>query len=130
MATFDRDHIERLLDERLASLQRTRAGIIREGEGMLGGELAQIDNHPGDMGTETFERELDQTTQVFLAEEERRIADARRALANGTYGTCASCGAEIPPARLEAMPEAVRCVSCQRGLEGLRSQKNAPRAEL
>ena len=130
MTTFDRDHIERLLDERLAALQRTRAGIIREGAGMLGGELARIDNHPGDMGTETFESELDSTTQGFLDEEERRIADARKALANGTYGTCVSCGAAIPPARLEAVPEAVRCVPCQRGLEGLRTQKNAPRPEL
>ena len=130
MATFDRDHIERLLDERLAALQRTRAGIIRESEGMLDGELARIDNHPGDMGTETFERELDSTTQLLLDEEERRIADARRALANGTYGTCVSCGAEIPASRLEAVPEAVRCVACQRGLEGLRAQHNGPRLEL
>ena len=130
MATFDRDHIERLLDERLAALQRTRAGIIRESEGMLDGELARIDNHPGDMGTETFERELDSTTQLLLDEEERRIADARRALANGTYGTCVSCGAEIPASRLEAVPEAVRCVVCQRGLEGLRAQHNGPRLEF
>lgn len=130
MTTFDRDHIERLLDERLAAVRRTRAGIARESEGMLGGELARLDNHPGDMGTETFERELDTTTGVFLDEEERRIADARRALANGTYGTCVSCGGEIPRARLEAVPEAVRCVPCQRGLEGLRAQRNAPRTEL
>ena len=130
MATFDRDHIERLLDERLAALQRTRAGILRESEGMLDGELARIDNHPGDMGTETFERELDSTTQLLLDEEERRIGDARRALANGTYGTCTSCGAEIPASRLEAVPEAVRCMPCQRGLEGLRAQHNGPRLEF
>ncbi len=130
MTTFDRDHIERLLDERLAALQRTRAGIRRGSEGMLGGELAQIDNHPGDMGTETFEREMDSTTEAFLTEEERRIADARRALENGTYGICAGCGTEIPAARLAAMPEAVRCVACQRALAGLRAQQNAPRAEL
>ena len=31
----------------------------------------------------------------------------------GTYGGCAGCGAEIPFERLEALPGARRCVSCQ-----------------
>ena len=30
----------------------------------------------------------------------------------GTYGTCAECGEEIPEARLEARPLSVTCVSC------------------
>jgi RNA polymerase-binding transcription factor DksA len=34
-------------------------------------------------------------------------------LKNGTYGFCLSCGKEIPWKRLEAVPEAKRCVECQ-----------------
>jgi DnaK suppressor protein len=30
-----------------------------------------------------------------------------------TYGRCADCGSEIPPGRLEARPDAARCVNCQ-----------------
>lgn len=30
----------------------------------------------------------------------------------GTYGLCISCGATIPPARLEVLPAAVHCVPC------------------
>jgi DnaK suppressor protein len=30
----------------------------------------------------------------------------------GTYGTCASCGTSIAPARLEARPLAAHCVGC------------------
>lgn len=30
----------------------------------------------------------------------------------GTYGICESCGAEIAPARLEAQPDATRCINC------------------
>jgi DnaK suppressor protein len=30
----------------------------------------------------------------------------------GTYGTCADCGATIPAERLEARPLSIRCVSC------------------
>ncbi len=35
----------------------------------------------------------------------------------GTYGTCTSCGDEIPAARLEAYPWASVCIDCARTLE-------------
>jgi len=31
----------------------------------------------------------------------------------GTYGLCESCGQPIDPARLEALPQARRCMSCK-----------------
>lgn len=34
-------------------------------------------------------------------------------LAAGTYGRCEDCGGPIGRARLEAIPEATRCVTCQ-----------------
>ena len=34
-------------------------------------------------------------------------------VADGTYGTCSSCGEPIPPARLEARPESTLCVACK-----------------
>ncbi|MEO5765250.1 MAG: TraR/DksA C4-type zinc finger protein [Casimicrobiaceae bacterium] len=38
-------------------------------------------------------------------------------VADGTYGACVDCGADIPYARLEAYPAAIRCVACQERLE-------------
>ena len=35
----------------------------------------------------------------------------------GTYGACVACGGWIEPARLEAIPYAERCLSCQRETE-------------
>lgn len=122
MTEPDRQAIERTLDERLEELRRTRAGMRRESEGMLSGELSHVDNHPGDEGTETHERELEVTTELFLDEEERRIDEARRALAEGRYGKCVDCGEEIARERLAAVPEAVRCLDCQRHFEGIHSQ--------
>jgi DnaK suppressor protein len=46
----------------------------------------------------------------------RRLQDIEGALErleSGTYGRCADCGAEIPAARLRAMPFADRCRDCQ-----------------
>ncbi len=40
------------------------------------------------------------------------VHDALARLANGTYGLCLSCGDAIAPARLEAMPTAILCISC------------------
>jgi DnaK suppressor protein len=42
---------------------------------------------------------------------EETVAALRR-LDDGTYGICESCGRSIPFERLEAIPEARRCVGC------------------
>jgi len=128
MANFNRQQVEAALDRRLEEIRRTRTAMHRASEGMVSSELAHLDNHPGDEGTETFEQELEATTDVFLSDEEQRVEDARRALAAGTYGTCVDCAQEIPSPRLAALPEAVRCVDCQRHVEGGNSQRR-PAAE-
>ena len=122
METSERHRIEARLEERLEELVRTRVAMHRSEDGSRDAELAHVDNHPGDLGTETHDEELSETTSIFFEEEERRIAEARQALAGGTYGTCTGCGRPIPSERLEAAPEAVRCLDCQRHFEGLHRQ--------
>ena len=123
LGSEDRARIERLLDARQEELIRTRAAIRRSHEG--GSELARLDNHPADEGSELHDQEVDQTTELFLEEEERRIAEAREALANGRYGVCRDCRRPIPAERLKVMPEAVRCIDCQRHFEGHHRQRAA-----
>ncbi len=41
------------------------------------------------------------------------IDEALERIAEGTYGICVACGAEIQPKRLEAVPWARHCVTCQ-----------------
>lgn len=115
--------IEARLDERQGQLARTRAAARRSVDGMRASEVSRPDNHPGDTGTELHDEELDETTEVFFDDEARRIADARRLLAEGRYGDCVDCGRTIPAERLAAMPEAVRCIDCQRHLEGAQRQR-------
>ncbi len=118
----ERESIEARLDARLEELKRTRVAMHRESEGVRGSAFAHVDNHPGDLGTDTHEEELDETADIFFDEEERRIAEARRALTEGTYGICVDCHRPIPPERLKAVPEAVRCLDDQRLFEGLHRQ--------
>jgi RNA polymerase-binding transcription factor DksA len=93
--------IEARLDARLEELARLRAAMRRSSAGMRDSELAHVDNHPGDLAGELLEEEIEQTEEIFIEEGERRI----------------------PQARLEAVPEAVRCVGCQRRFEGRHRQQ-------
>jgi DnaK suppressor protein len=122
MTEEERKRIEERLAARLDQLARTRAAMRRSGEGMRSSELSGLDNHPGDRASELHDEELDETTEIYLEEEERRIAEARRALDLGTYGVCKECHETIPPERLNVAPEAVRCIDCQRHFEGLHRQ--------
>ena len=54
---------------------------------------------------------LEGVDEVLRAEiQQIRFSLAR--IENGTYGTCAKCGNDIPRARLEARPIATRCIDC------------------
>ncbi|RCW46557.1 TraR/DksA C4-type zinc finger protein [Paenibacillus prosopidis] len=74
------------------------------------GELSPIDNHPGDLATELYDREKD----VALLEQEDlhliRISAALEAMDNGTYGICKTCGEPIPFERLDAVPDTLFCI--------------------
>jgi RNA polymerase-binding transcription factor DksA len=41
------------------------------------------------------------------------IRQALERIQNGTYGICIACGDEIPIERLQAVPGACRCATCQ-----------------
>ena len=122
MPQIDPVQVKARLDERIRQIEERREAIRRDDEGMRD-ELADYDQHPGDQGTETYIQEMDATTDIILDEEEQRVKDARRALDEGRYGICVDCGKEIPPERLEAAPESIRCVDDQRRFEALLRQR-------
>ena len=80
-------------------------------------ELSVVDEHQGDIGTETFEREKDlsiiESVQAGLQDIERAL----QRLADGSYGTCEICGKDIGDDRLDALPAARFCVEHQAEVE-------------
>jgi RNA polymerase-binding transcription factor DksA len=127
MPEIDEKQVSERLDQREREIEERRRGLGGDADAR-DAELAYYDNHPGDQGTETFMQEMDETTEMILDEEASRVRQAREALANGTYGTCIDCGKEIPAARLEAIPESVRCVEDQRTYEARLRQGGGPAA--
>jgi hypothetical protein len=72
------------LEEMRADLDRSIAVLQGEGPGPVAGS-----GYPQDSG------------------------DAGAILSEDTYGQCTDCGHEIPEGRLDARPDAARCVACQ-----------------
>ena len=70
-----------------------------------------------DHATGTHDREVDDTLEENAEEILREIGAALALIDDGTYGTCAACGDEIPPERLAAVPYATLCVEDKRRLE-------------
>lgn len=54
-----------------------------------------------------------ETIQRILDEDAVQAEHARDRLAHGDYGVCEDCAQTIAPERLEALPDATRCVGCQ-----------------
>lgn len=107
-----------LSTEQLATL---RAGLEAE-EQRLRSELAEIDHSDNaelsfdanfaDSSQVTAERgELDALSQA-LVDGLEHVTQAIERIDNGTYGHCQECGAEIDFDRLQARPEARRCINC------------------
>ncbi|BAQ08487.1 dnak suppressor protein [Bacillus sp. OxB-1] len=74
------------------------------------GELSMYDNHPGDMGTELFEREKDLALNIHAEGELGKVEQALQALEDGSYGKCEVCQTEIDFERLEALPYTTVCI--------------------
>lgn len=110
----------RLLTEertRLEDLRNRIDGTGEEGQEDSLSELSTVDQHPADVGSETFERTKDLSVQEDV---DGRLADIERALGKldaGTYGTCEECGRAIPDERLEAVPAARFCIEHQSAQE-------------
>lgn len=84
-------------------------GLLRSFAHDSTGELSSIDNHPGDEGTELYEREKDIALYEHARQHVDEINHAIHAMEAGTYGKCEVCQAEIPLERLQAIPTTTFC---------------------
>jgi DnaK suppressor protein len=59
------------------------------------------------------DRATAETIHRILDEDAIQAEHARARIAEGGYGVCEDCSVKIAPERLEALPDATRCVNCQ-----------------
>ncbi|MEW8978653.1 MAG: yteA family sporulation protein [Symbiobacterium sp.] len=120
---------QKLLDEREA-YQRQVAMIEETGLGTSQGDQLQedstLDNHPADLGTETFERSKDLGLRANALHRLSEIDAALERMERGDYGICEDCGRPIAPERLEVFPSATTCVECQQRREAMQGRFHRP----
>ncbi|HEV3464641.1 MAG TPA: TraR/DksA C4-type zinc finger protein [Actinomycetes bacterium] len=113
---MDKATASRRLEEERTRLQGIRDDLQREraeATSDTGEELSSFDQHPGDVGTETFEMERNVSLLEQVENELEEIETAFGRLERGEYGRCQACGRPIGDERLEAMPAARFCIEDQ-----------------
>lgn len=74
---------------------------------------AEYPQDPADAGANLSETERTEAVLAVARVQRGAVLEALHRIELGTYGTCADCGKGVPEGRLEAKPEAARCVACQ-----------------
>jgi DnaK suppressor protein len=105
--TVARKRLEEMRDD----LDRSIAILQGESSGPLAGEGYPQDS--ADAGSALSE--TDRTEAVLHSARGQRdeVLAALARIEQDTYGRCVDCEGEIPEGRLDARPDAARCVNCQ-----------------
>ena len=105
-------------------LQQLRHDLIEQIRQQRGGKIGRAeaagDRHDvqsGDWAQFDGERDLAMALDQRETAELQAIDAALKRIANGSYGCCSDCEAEIPAARLHASPTTLRCLACQERAE-------------
>ena len=119
---LDLDHFRGLLLMQHAQISRALVAIHTDSSTSLEdatGELnsSSLDDHFGDLATETHDREVEAGLEENADEVISEIDAALKRIDDGTYGLCAACGKPIGKERLEARPWATLCIDDKRRQE-------------
>src|SRR6266567_5642306 len=102
------------LEEKQAELQQHIASLT--GSPAQAEDAIQASDGVVELEEEAVDLEETDVEQAILDNERALLVEVQQALAridNGTYGICSNCGQPIPEKRLEAIPWATLCVTCE-----------------
>ena len=112
-ATAFQRQLEGMRSALLAQIAEQRGGVVSRAEAAAEHFVRHGDS-PAQVATE---REIEFAIDAHELAEVNAIDAALARIGAGVYGECADCGCDIPPARLHANPEALRCIRCQESFE-------------
>jgi len=101
--------LSQMLRDRQSEI-KNKLRLLRE---VLPAESSQVKDAE-EQSMEDFVLGMDFALMEMESETLKKIDEALRRLADGTYGDCAECGQKIAEARLKALPFASTCRDCQK----------------
>jgi len=113
-----REH-KRLMSELREEMEQSREQTFGA---VAGGVTDRADESVADLLSDLDRAEISRDVNEI-----RELEAAIGRLADGAYGRCADCGADIPVARLRAQPAARRCVACQENYEKTHAHPSEPK---
>jgi len=108
------DTLQGLIEARSRALADELRGDADRAREETYGALAGPVTDDGDAAVADLLSDLDQAELSRDLTELRALEAARLRLADGSYGRCEDCDADIGFARLKVQPGALRCIDCQR----------------
>jgi len=104
-----------LMNDVQGRIRDVRAEGIKERDVLDQGESSEVD----------IQDDIEFALIQMKSETLNKVNTALRRLDEGTYGDCFECGEEIAPARLRALPFAVRCKDCEEARETAEQRERA-----
>ena len=109
MQTVDTEQARQRLEATLAELDRSVTTLTPDS--------AEADRQgtPGDAdaGLDLADNDRANALVEVATQQRQQVIAALRRIDEGSYGRCVSCGEALSDGRLEAKPEASRCMKCQ-----------------
>lgn len=112
---MDIDAARQRLEATLAELDRMARELNNEQDPQDAPDTSELDQ--GDAAVQLTSIDRETASLEVINQQRERVQDALQRIADGSYGRCVDCGRELPDERLEARPEAARCVDDQRKAE-------------
>jgi DnaK suppressor protein len=105
--TIARKRLEEMRDD----LDRTISVLQGERPAPLAG--AGYPQDSADAGSTLSEADRTEAILHSARDQRNEVVAALARIEDNSYGRCVDCGGEIPEGRLDARPDAARCVNCQ-----------------
>jgi len=108
------EQFKKKLEQRQQELRRTMSRNVQDGRAADSEDIAQdIADKAANSYTKEFLFSQSSNDRALLA----RVEEALARIRDGSFGECINCGKELNPKRLEAVPWARYCISCQEKIE-------------
>jgi DnaK suppressor protein len=104
--------LKEVLTKRRDALRKALAGDLS-----LLKQLRATSGDAVDVALDSVQDEICGQLAEVESRELARVEEALKRMNEEKYGVCEDCRENIPMARLNALPYATRCISCQRALE-------------